>query len=155
MYQYELCHWPNVIKHVFTSVVHPGCVITFILFFLEDNFSRRRYSTKESPTIIMLILISALDLVFNVIVFRFSAAMTLLLIAITIRSSLRGLDFETAAFQHSFCLFYCYHLLCIDLLIVTNLNLRVHQLFFAFHLLIFKKSSSLAVKEKITVLDFQ
>ena len=81
--------------------------------------------------------------------------MTLLLIAITIRSSLRGLDFETAAFQHSFCLFYCYDLLCIDLLIVTNLNLRVHQLFFAFHLLIFKKSSSLAVKEKITVLDFQ
>ena len=59
------------------------------------------------------------------------------------------------AFQYSFCQFDCHHLLCIDLLIVTNLNLRVYQLPFAFDLFQFLKSYSLAVKEKIVILDFQ
>ena len=56
------------------------------------------------------------------------------------------------AFQHSFCVLYCHHLLCIDLLIETNLNLRVYRLFFAF---MFLKRYSLAVKEKIVILDSQ
>ena len=58
-------------------------------------------------------------------------------------------------FQLSFCLFYCHHLLCIDVLIVTNLNLRAYQLFFAFDLFLFLKSYSLAVKEKTVILDFR
>ena len=49
-------------------------------------------------------------------------------------SSCTILQFETVEFQCSFYLFYCYHLLCIDLLIVTNLNLRFYQLLSAFDL---------------------
>ena len=63
-------------------------------------------------------------------------------------SSWTILQFETVEFQCSFYLFYCYHLLCIDLLIVTNLNLRFYQLFSAFDLSVFKKLFPCCKREK-------
>ena len=39
-----------------SSVVDFLCIITLALFFFEDNSSRRRYLTKESPATIILVL---------------------------------------------------------------------------------------------------
>ena len=39
-----------------SSVVDFLCIITLALFFLEENSSRRRYLTKESPATIILVL---------------------------------------------------------------------------------------------------
>ena len=44
-----------------SSVVEFLCIITLALFFLEENSSRRRYLTKESPATIILVLYFNVD----------------------------------------------------------------------------------------------
>lgn len=56
-------------------------------------------------------------------------------------------------FQHSLCLFYYNHLVCINLLVATNSNLRVYQLCFAFDLFLFLRSNSRVVKKKFYIFN--
>ena len=50
-------------------IVDSGWVITFTLFFLEDNSYHHRYSTNKLPTTIILVLLSPLD---SILILSFS-----------------------------------------------------------------------------------
>ena len=96
-----------------SSVVHPGCVITFTSFFLEEKSSRRRYLTNELPTTIILVFLSPLDLIlillkfeFNIIPFSFCQAG---------QTDFQNLAFWSASYHSVF-----YHLILINLVYQTG-----------------------------------